>query len=130
MQTSNRPQRQTIQQRFSQYYQSNFDEIASQIEQQAKRDHLNRFGSNYYFMTNMHTTVGILNATGNLPDIRYSYLLLDTTETPFAFSNSSKNRRGVNNPNVENLQVDYDASVTAIQAIRAGDELRWSYQWS
>ena len=85
MQTSNRPQRQTIQQRFSQYYQSNFDQIASQIEQQAKHEHLNRFGSNYYFMTDMHTTVGILNATGNLPDIRYSYVLLDTTETPFCF---------------------------------------------
>jgi hypothetical protein len=83
MQTSNHPQRQTIQQRVSLYYQSNFDEIASQIEQQAQRDHLNRFGSNYYFMTNMHTTVGILNATAVLPDIRYSYVLMDTTETPF-----------------------------------------------
>ena len=124
------PKRQSIQQRFQQYYQSNFDTIASQIEQQAKRYHLERLGSNYYFMTNMHSTLGILNATGNLPDIRYSILLLDTTETPFAFSNSSRNKRGVNDQNVENVQVDYDASVKTIKDIYVGNELRWAYDWS
>ena len=81
-------------------------------------------------MTNMHSTLGILNATGNLPDIRYSILLLDTTETPFAFSNSSRNKRGVNDQNVENVQVDYDASVKTIKDIYVGNELRWAYDWS
>lgn len=128
MQTSRRPQRQSIQQRFTSFYNNNFDDITKSIEQQAKHDHLQRLGSNYFFMTNMYTTVGVLNA-GNLPEIEYTHLLLDTTLTPFAFSNSSKNKRGVNNPNVVNVQVDYDASVKTTKTINAGDEIRWAYDW-
>ena len=80
-------------------------------------------------MTDMHTTVGLLNEAGELPEIEYTHLLLDTTQTPFAFSNSSKNRRGLNNPNVENVQVDYDATVKTTKVINVGDEIRWSYDW-
>ena len=129
MHISRRPQRQTITDRFKYYYQSHYDTIANAIEQQAKHDHLQRFGSNYFFMTDMHTTVGVLNEAGDLPEIEYTHLLLDTTQTPFAFSNSSKNRRGVNNPPVVNVQVDYDASVKTTRTINAGDEIRWAYDW-
>ena len=129
MHTSRRPQRQSLQQRFTSFYNNHFDDIAKSIEQQAKHDHLQRLGSNYFFMTNMHTTVGVLNTAGDLPEIEYTHLLLDTTQTPFAFSNSSKNKRGLNNPNVVNVQVDYDASVKTTKTINAGDEIRWAYDW-
>ena len=130
MQTSNRPQRQTIAQRFQHYYQSNLDTIANDIEIQAHQDHLDRFGSNYFFMTDMVATIGILPATDTLPEVGYSYFLLDTTETPFGFSNSSRNAKGKNDATLENIRVDFDASVKTTQTIHAGDELRWSYQWS
>ena len=129
MQTSRRPQRQSLQQRFTSFYNNHFDDIAKTIEQQAKHDHLQRLGSNYFFMTNMHTTVGVLNAAGDLPEIEYTHLLLDTTQTPFAFSNSSKNSRGLNNLTVENVQVDYDATVKTTRTIHAGEEIRWAYDW-
>ena len=130
MQTSKRPQRQTIAQRFQQYYENNLDNIANDIEIQAHQDHLDRFGSNYFFMTDMVATIGILPATDTLPEVGYSYFLLDTTETPFGFSNSSRNAKGKNDATLENIRVDFDASVKTTQTIHAGDELRWSYQWS
>ena len=130
LQTSKRPQRQTIAQRFQHYYENNLDTIANDIEIQAHQDHLDRFGSNYFFMTDMVATIGILPATDTLPEVRYSYVLLDTTETPFGFSNSSRNAKGKNDATLENIRVDFDASVKTTQTIHAGDELRWSYQWS
>jgi hypothetical protein len=81
-------------------------------------------------MTDMVATIGILPATDTLPEVRYSYFLLDTTETPFGFSNSSRNAKGTNDATLENVQVDFDASVKTTQTIHAGDELRWAYDWS